>query len=194
LSDEVADLLRGLVLILPAMMPRRSTPICFLLGAVPLLSSCSRPEETGWPTRNYSGIYSVRARVVSNSCEAPVFASGDTLLLTLFQTRDNRARVELSPVVTVDGAFMGDRLEARAAIPTPALSLPPADSGATSPATPGDSLRYRLELDFEGETFEGRYRVEQPPLGGRVEACSQEFQLEGTEVVRHRPWEGSPGS
>lgn len=178
--------------------------VAFLPGFLSM-AGCSRPEEARWPTRNYSGVYSVRARVDSNTCGTEVFSPGDTLRFTLIQYPDNRARMDIPPVVSVPGSFRGDRLEAYATVPGAQEAAASAEtlSGAADTSTGGadaegrrdadtpraseasgaDSLHYRLKLDFEGTGFSGTYSVEQPPIGSKIQACRQEFQVEGSQAL-----------
>lgn len=164
----------------------------FLLVSTAIAAACSRAEEPHWPTRNYSGTYSARVRAADNSCDAPAFAPGDTLLIALAQAPDNRAKMALSPVVKVAGRFQGDRLEAGAAVPVSQAQTgpPPSPARAESrdsldPAAPAvaDSIRYHVKLDFDQTTFSGEYTVEQPAMGPGLDACRQAFELEGVKVV-----------
>ena len=164
------------------------------ISALVLLGGCSRSDRPDWPARNYSGAYTVTARVASNDCPTPVFAPGDTLVFALLQSRLNGAQVDIAPVASLVGDFRGDRLEAHAAVsakpmeaaapgsaPSAASSRAQASDGTGAPG-PADSIRYRLTLDFEGHAFKGIYRVEQPALESGVEACTQVFDVEGTEA------------
>jgi hypothetical protein len=175
----------------------RPAPAVRLLRALSLPAACSAlavacSEEPGgrWPERNYSGLYAASARAVADDCEMPVFAPADTLQLMLVHAPDNRARVRLSPVIGLAGAFQGDRLEAYAAVPVPVAPATPTAAPERSPratrsGVPSpDSLRYRLRLDFAGRSFRGEYRVEQPPMLDRLRACSQRFELVGEELAR----------
>jgi hypothetical protein len=178
-------------------MPRPARRTCLAaLALATLACGCSSPERPAWPARNYSGVYRVHASVESNTCPTPVFASGDSLTFTLLQTAQNAARVDIPPVVSVAGDFTGDRLEAYAAI---AARQPGASENAASAAPgakadsaagradsavggAGDSIRYRLRLDFEGKGLHGTYRVEQPALPAGVKACIQVFRVDGAEA------------
>ncbi|HEY7462524.1 MAG TPA: hypothetical protein VIC59_11715 [Gemmatimonadota bacterium] len=157
------------------------------LVACALAVACSR-SEPAWPARNYSGVYTVQALSTSSSCPAPVFAPGDTLVFTLVQTAQNHARVDIPPVASVAGRFTGDALEGYGAVAAGPEGTPPPAGAAHPPAstaaagTGPDSIRYRLALQFRGHGFEGTYRVEQPALGQGVAACSQVFDVAGTEV------------
>jgi hypothetical protein len=143
---------------------------------------CSRPEEAGWPSRNYSGEYSVRAKAGSSSCPQPVFTEGDRLTFRLVQTAENEARMDIPPIVSVSGRFTGDRLKAYGAVDASAV-LSRADSSGAA-ASGADSIRYRLRLDFRDGGFEGTYRVEQPALGAGAKACSQEFEVRGASATQ----------
>ena len=178
---------------------RTLTAACLLSGA------CAGEEDRQWPARNYSGTFAVRAVGARNDCAMPPFARGDTVLLEVRQDYRNHVGVRLSPVVSMTGSFRGDHLTARAAVLSPAMpDAVAADSGvARAPgataqdgiagsseragesrdAPAADSLRYALELDFDGESVEGEYRVEQPALGEGVPACSQTFRFEGVQVA-----------
>jgi hypothetical protein len=85
--------------------------------------------------------------------------------------------MDIPPVVSARGDFAGDHLEARAAV-----SARPTGAAAGSTAAPGDSIRYKLQLDFSPKGFRGTYRVDQPALGSGVKACAQVFRVEGQGV------------
>lgn len=160
-----------------------------LLTSVP---GCSREPDSRFPQRDYSGEYAVVVTRAENDCRSQGFARGDSLALILHHAHDNRAAAVIPPIATLQGAFSGDRLVARAAIEPPAL--PPAPAGSGEPAAGGvartgsggseassvpDSIRYVLDLAFEEERFEGEYRIDQPAMPGWLEACSQRFVLRG---------------
>jgi hypothetical protein len=165
------------------MLTSRARSLVSSLAFLVLVGGCSRADERVWPSRNYSGVYTVSARASANTCPAPLFTPRDTLVFTLLQSEQNQGRVDIAPVASVVGDFRGDRLEAYAAVSV----KPTGEAGASAPADsvlepgPADSIRYRLTLDFEGNAFKGSYRVEQPALAAGVKACEQVFEVKGTE-------------
>ncbi|MBA2565662.1 MAG: hypothetical protein H0V09_09610 [Gemmatimonadetes bacterium] len=172
-------------------------PALFALPLAALLAACSEPESepaSRWPARNYSGSYAVRAKAASNECPAAIFAAGDTVEFRVLQEHDNRATVVIQPVISLSGVFQGDRLQARAAVVNTALAAANAAPGKDSTALGVDSLRYTLDLRFEGEVFEGTYRVDQPALGGGFAACSQTFDVEGRLWVQPQAGGAASGS
>jgi hypothetical protein len=158
-----------------------------------MLWSCSKTEEPDgirWPTRNYGGIYAVRVGVSADDCQTPGFTERDSLVVTLVHSPDNQARFEVSPVVSLSGTFEGDRLYSGAAVAHPGAAAAEA-AGELERLASLDSIRYRLEADFEGQEFEAKYEVEQPGFSG-VKACRQVYDLKGARVAGRRPEGPSP--
>jgi hypothetical protein len=149
-------------------------------------AACSEKRESRFPERDYSGEYSAVVARAENDCRSQGFARGDSLTVIVHHALDNRATVVIPPIATLQGAFGGDRLVARAAVQPPAQPPAPAETagaaGTEPEATAGDSIRYVLELGFDEDRFEGEYRIEQPAIPGWLDACSQRFALRGEKA------------
>jgi hypothetical protein len=169
-----------------AAAPRPAVAGAALACVVVAALACSEKRESRFPERDYSGEYATVVARAENDCRSQGFARGDSLTVIVHHALDNRATVVIPPIATLQGAFGGDRLVARAAVAPPPLPPAPAEApgaanGEPQPAA-GDSIRYVLELGFEGDRFEGEYRIEQPAIPGWLDACSQRFGLRGEKA------------
>lgn len=169
---------------MPAIHPHRRVP-AFLAASLALTAACGGGDgEEGYPSRNWSGAYAVRVVGSSTDCagaEAPPPMSG--FLMRLVHHTTNRVEVEMNPIVTLEGAFEGDRMTAGHAVEEP-VSLPDSLLERATPTDSIETIRYALTADFEGDGFEGRYEIRAPDLRALVEGrparCSYRYRLAGT--------------
>lgn len=172
-------------------MSERALVSVFRLGAAVLaglltLAACGGGDEK-YPSRDWSGRYATQVVQASTDCQgtpAPPPMTG--LILSLEHHDNNRATVQVTPVIRLAGAFEGDRLETGNQIQAP-VSLPDTLLTLVTPADSIETITYRFEADFERNGFQGRYVIRAPDLRALVlegdgRRCQIRYSLAGQRI------------
>lgn len=155
--------------------------------------ACGGQDEEGYPSRDWSGRYATRTIESSTDCngiELPPPLTG--FFLELDQHPNNRASLQLNPLVGMTGEFEGDHLEAEgrvdAGIDLPETMFERADADSI------DVTTYTLSADFEGIGFQGTYRIRTPDIRAIVDGegpvrCTHRYTLRGRALRSLSPQE-----
>lgn len=165
--------------------PRIGGPAALAAGLLTAVA-CGSGDE-GYPSRDWSGRYATQVVEASTDCQgatAPPPMTG--LILSLEHYDNNRAAVQMTPVIRLAGGFEGDHLETTNFILEP-LSLPDTLLARTTPADSIETITYRFEADFERNGFQGRYVIRAPDLRALVlegagKRCQIRYSLSGQRI------------
>ena len=156
--------------------------------AVGLLSAvaCGGGDD-GYPSRDWSGRYATQVVEASTDCQgatAPPPMTG--LIVSLEHYDNNRAAVQMTPVVRLAGGFEGDHLETTNFIQEP-VSLPDTLLARVTSADSIETITYRFDADFERNGFRGRYVIRAPDLRSLVlegmgKRCQIRYTLAGQRI------------
>ena len=150
------------------------------------LAACGGGDER-YPSRDWSGRYATQVVEASTDCQgAPAPPPMTGLILSLEHYDNNRATVQVTPVIRLAGAFEGDRLETGNLIQEP-VSLPDTLLALLTPADSIETITYRFEADFERNGFQGRYVIRAPDLRalileGAGKRCQIRYSLAGQRI------------
>lgn len=155
--------------------------------AAGLLSAVACGGDEGYPSRDWSGRYAAQVVEASTDCQganAPPPMTG--LIVSLEHYDNNRAAVQLTPVVRLAGGFEGDHLETTNLIQEP-VSLPDTLLARVTTADSIEIITYRFEADFESNGFRGRYVIRAPDLRALVlegmgKRCQIRYTLAGQRI------------
>ncbi|HKY61140.1 MAG TPA: hypothetical protein VJP59_09025 [Gemmatimonadota bacterium] len=167
--------------------------------------ACGSGDE-GYPSRDWSGRYATRVVEASTDCQGatgPPPISG--LILSLEHYDNNRAAVQMTPVIRLAGSFQGDHLETTHFIQE-SVALPDTLLARATPADSVETITYSFEADFERNGFQGRYVIRAPDLRALVlegtgKRCQIRYTLSGQRIreaseqpaTASGPPAGSPG-
>lgn len=169
-----------------------------LLGAIACGGGDDGADEE-FPTRDWSGPYAIEVIAATTDCqgaEAPP-PLGD-LVLDVRQSVDNDVRVTIGPLVALTGRLEGDELLAGGEIFQP-ISLPDSLTARVSVADSLETIVYRLEAAFAGDSFRGRYVIRAPDLvalarGSNARRCAYDYELRGVPLLDATSREARPGA
>lgn len=163
-------------------------------AAVLCLAACgSEPEqERGFPTRDWSGPYALEVVEATTDCEGADSPPplGDAVL-DIRQAVDNSAAARIGPLVSMDGGFDGDELEAAGAITQP-IPLPDSLAARADAADSLETITYGFRATFRQDgTLEGTYRIGAPDLialarGSGGHRCEYVYEVRGAPRLRPR--------
>ncbi len=165
---------------------RATRPAPVALAATLLVAACGSGDE-GYPSRDWSGRYATQVVESSTDCQgatAPPPMTG--LILSLEHYNNNRATVQVTPLIRLAGGFEGDHLETTNFIQEP-VSLPDTLLTRVTPADSIETVTYRFEADFERNGFQGRYVIRAPDLRALVlegtgKRCQIRYTLSGQRI------------
>lgn len=162
-----------------------------------VLAACgSEPEETGFPTRDWSGPYALDVVEATTDCmgaEAP--PPLDDAVLDVHHATDNSATARIGFLVAMDGRFDGDELEAAGSITQP-IPLPDSIAARADAADSLETITYGLRATFRPDsTLAGTYRIGAPDLvalarGSGAHRCEYVYEVSG--APRLGPRQGPP--
>jgi hypothetical protein len=159
------------------------------------LAACgSEPEEeTGFPTRDWSGPYALEVVEATTDCEgAEAPPPLGEAVLEVRQAVDNSVTTRIGPLVSMDGGFDGDELEAAGAITQP-IPLPDSLASRADEADSLETITYGLQATFRQDgTLEGTYRIGAPDLvalarGTGAHRCEYVYEVRGAPRLSSRP-------
>jgi hypothetical protein len=157
------------------------------LGAGLLTAVACGSGDEEYPSRDWSGRYATQVVEASTDCQGATSPPPMTgLILSLEHYDNNRAAVQMTPVIRLAGGFDGDHLESTNFIQEP-LSLPDTLLARTTPADSIETITYRFEADFERNGFQGRYVIRAPDLRALVlegtgKRCQIRYTLSGQRI------------
>lgn len=149
---------------------------------------CAPGSGREYPSENWTGKYATRVVQSSTTCtdaEHPPPMTG--FILELIHHTTNRTTVKMNPIIELEGAFEGDRMEAVLEIEEP-VSLPDSIRARATAADSIDVIRYTLTAAFEDSAFEGTYVVRSPDLRslvneGRGGRCDFRYRMSGKRFL-----------
>ena len=148
--------------------------------------ACGTGDEE-YPSRDWSGRYATQVVEASTDCQGATSPPPMTgIILSLEHYDNNRAAVQMTPVIRLAGGFEGDHLESTNFIQEP-VSLPDTLLVRTTPADSIETITYRFEADFERNGFQGRYVIRAPDLRALVlegtgKRCQIRYTLSGQRI------------
>lgn len=161
--------------------------------AIVALASC----RSEYPSRDWSGNYLTRMIASSSDCtETPLPPPLASFGLHLEQEASNRVTVMMNPVIALEGAFEGDRLQARSLF-VGELTLPDTLRQRLGPADSFDIIAYDLDANFKGHGFRATYHIRTPDIRALVRGegplrCSYRYELAGARFepppLSEQPW------
>lgn len=160
-----------------------------LLGVIACDGGTDDGADAAFPTRDWSGAYSLEALESTTDCRGPEGPPPlDDLALHVRQALDNEVTVEIGPLVMLTGRLEGDELEAGGVI-FQSISLPDSLTARVTEADSLETIAYRLEAAFAGDSFRGRYVIRAPDLvalarGGDARRCAYEYEVRGVPLRR----------
>ncbi|MFN2384493.1 MAG: hypothetical protein ABR559_09595 [Gemmatimonadota bacterium] len=154
-------------------------------------------DAPDFPTRDWDGDYLSRVVASSTDCTGsrlPPAMPG--FQLNLDHHPNNRATVQMGPLVQLRGSFDGDHLEAAQMIRQP-IDLPDSLRVRADASDSLDVISYALSVDFAGRHFEGSYVIHAPDIRALVAdaadaRCAYRYELVGNWF--ERPATGPAGS
>lgn len=182
------------------MTPLRTSRGLLVIAALLWAIACGGTDdgsEAGFPSRDWSGDYALGVVESSTDClnaEAPP-PLGD-LALEVRQSIDNHVTVMIGPLVTLAGRLDGDELTAGGEISQP-IPLPDSMVARTTPSDSLETIVYRLEATFTGDSLRGRYAIRAPDLVALARdtgkrRCSYEYAIRGTPLTGRSRQEAPP--
>ena len=112
-------------------------------------------------------------------------------MLEIHQAVDNSAAARIGPLVSMDGGFDGDELEAAGAITQP-IPLPDSLAARADAADSLETITYELRVTFRQDgTLEGTYRIGAPDLvalarGSGAHRCEYVYEVRGAPRLSSR--------
>lgn len=112
-------------------------------------------------------------------------------MLEIHQAVDNSAAARIGPLVSMDGGFDGDELEAAGAITQP-IPLPDSMAARADAADSLETITYELRATFRQDgTLEGTYRIGAPDLvalarGSGAHRCEYVYEVRGAPRLSSR--------
>jgi hypothetical protein len=157
------------------------------MAAVLMTAVACGSGDQRYPSRDWSGRYATQVVEASTDCHGatgPPPMSG--LILSLEHYDNNRAAVQITPVIRLAGDFRGDHLETTHFI-RESVSLPDTLLARVTPADSIETITYLFEADFERSGFQGRYVIRAPDLRalileGTGKRCQIRYTLSGQRI------------